>query len=93
MTTIAFLLIALGSWLAYGQRSREHRRLNALGVEVFSSYGAKLRAKAMDAIAWLAAATLVTVGVVVLAVQYESSWGWLILLPLYAWMLFMVFGT
>ena len=30
---------------------------------------------------------------VVLLVQYESTWGWLVLLPLYAWLLFLMFGT
>jgi hypothetical protein len=36
----------------------------------------------------------VTAGdVVLLAVQFESSWGWLVLLPLYGWLLFLMLGT
>jgi hypothetical protein len=93
MTALACLLVALGLWLAYRQKSREHRRLNQLGVEVFDSFGAKVRAKTLGAASWLAVTVLVTTGVVMLAVQYESTWGWLVLLPLYAWLLFLVLGT
>jgi hypothetical protein len=88
MTAFACLLIALGAWMAYRQKGREHRRLNQLGVEVFDSYAAKLRAKTSGAARWLMVATLVTTGVVLLAVQYESTWGWVVLLPLYGLLLF-----
>jgi hypothetical protein len=30
---------------------------------------------------------------VLLAVQYEATWGWVVLLPLYAWLLFLMLGT
>ena len=93
MTAFACLLIALGAWMAYRQKSLEHRRLNQLGVEVFDSFGAKVRAKTLGAASWLAVTVLVTTGVVMLAVQYESTWGWLVLLPLYAWLLFLMLGT
>jgi hypothetical protein len=93
MTAFACLLIALGAWMAYRQKSREHRRVNQLGVEVFDSYGAKLRAKTAGAARWLIVATMVTTGVVLLAVHYESTWGWLVLLPLYGWLLFLMLGT
>ena len=93
MTAFACLLIALGAWIAYRQKSREHRRVIQLGVEVFDSYAAKLRAKTAGAARWLMVAALVTTGVVLLAVQYESSWGWVVLLPLYAWLLFLMLGT
>jgi hypothetical protein len=88
MTAFACLLIALGAWMAYRQKSREHRRLNQLGVEVFDSFGAKVRAKTLGAASWLAVTVLVTTGVVMLAVQYESTWGWLVLLPLYGFLLY-----
>jgi hypothetical protein len=93
MTAFACLLIALGAWMAYRQKSRAYRRLNQLGVEVFASYGAKLRARALDSTRWLVVAALITTGVVLLAVQYESTWGELVLLPLYVWILFMMLGT
>jgi hypothetical protein len=88
MTAFTCLLIALGAWMAYRQKSIEHRRLNQLGVEVFDSFGAKVRAKALGAASWLAVTALISTGVVMLAVQYESSWGWLVLLPLYGFLLY-----
>jgi hypothetical protein len=88
MTAFACLLIALGAWMAYRQKSLEHRRLNQLGVEVFDSFGAKVLAKTLGAASWLAVTALISTGVVMLAVQYESSWGWLVLLPLYGFLLY-----
>lgn len=93
MTAIACLLIATGLWMVFHLRSRVHRRLNQLGVEVFSSYAAKLWARFADAVGWLVAAAALTTGVVMLAIVYESTWGWLVLFPLYAWLAFMLFGT
>lgn len=93
MTVFACLLIALGAWMAYRQKSREYRRLNPLGVEAFPTYGAKMRAKIAGTACWLMVAVLLTTGVVMLAVQYESTWGWVVLLPLYAWFVFMMLGT
>ena len=93
MTAIACILIALGLWMAFGLKSRGHRRLNHLGIEVFASYGARLRARALDSVGWLVVVVLLTFGVVILAVAYESTWGWLVLLPLYAWIAFLILGT
>lgn len=93
MTAVACLLIATALWLLFRLKSREHRRLNHLGVEMFSSYGARLRARVLDWVGWLVVAVLLTTGVVMLAVVYQSTWGWLILLLLYAWLLFLLLGT
>ena len=38
-------------------------------------------------------AVQMTTGVVLLAVEYESTWGWVVVLPRYAWFLFMRLGT
>ena len=70
-----------------------HRRLNQLGVEMFPSYAGKLWARFSDAVGWLVAAAAVTTGVVMLAIVYESIWGWLVLFPLYACLAFMLLGT
>lgn len=66
MTAIACLLIAFGTWMDFSQKSREHRRLNQLGVEVFLTYPSKLRAKTAGAARWLKVATPVSAGVVLL---------------------------
>ena len=79
--------------MAYRQKSRGHCRLNPLGVEAFPTYGAKRRAKNAGAVRWLVLAVQMTTGVVLLAVEYESTWGWVVVLPLYAWFLFMMLGT
>lgn len=60
---------------------------------MFATYAARLRAKALDSVGWLTAALLLTSGVVILAVVCESTWGWLVLVPLYAWLLFMILDT
>jgi hypothetical protein len=93
MTALACLLIALGASMAYRQKSCKHRRLNQLGVEVFDSFGAKVRVKTLGAASWLAVIALVTTGMAMLTVQHEFTWGWLVLPPLYAWLLLLMLGT
>lgn len=88
MTPFACLLIALGAWMAYGQKSREHRRLNQPGLEVLSACGSKLQAKSEDVARWLIVAAAVTTSLVLLAAKYQSPCGWLLLLSLYGLLLY-----
>ena len=93
MTAVACVLMVLGLWMAHRLKSRAHLRLNQLGVQVFASYGARLRARVVESAGWLLVAVVLSSGVVMLAVAHESTWGWLVLLPLYAWIVFIVLGT
>lgn len=52
----------------------------------------KLRARAVDGAISLASIVLLSGGVLLLAFEFESSWGWIVLLPVYAFMLFLLIG-
>jgi hypothetical protein len=79
--------------LLYWQRKRRFDRTNAFGVQRFPSYFGKLRAVASDGFLWLVGVTLLSAGVIGLAHLHEATWGWVILLPVYAYLLFMFIGT
>ena len=77
------MLMATGAALGLWKRKRAFDRINAYGVERFPSYWGKLGAKAMEGALSVSSIALLTVGLLVVAKQYEHSWGWIILLPAY----------
>jgi 4-hydroxybenzoate polyprenyltransferase len=82
-----------GIALLYRQRKRRFDRTDAYGVQRFPSYFGKLRAMAWDGFLWFAGAVLLSAGVIGLAHLHEATWGWLVMLPVYAYLLFLLFGT
>ncbi|HQA35329.1 MAG TPA: hypothetical protein PLD41_16015 [Casimicrobium huifangae] len=91
-TITGVILLAIGAVLAFKARKRRFDRINTFGVEYFSSYLQKLRARTFDGVISFAAILLLSGGLLVLAFEFESSWGWLVLLPVYAYMLFILIG-
>ena len=65
-------------------KNRKFNRTNEFGVEQFGSYGEKLRSKTKDSFLAGFAIFFVVFGVVVLAYQYQNSWGWIVLAPVLA---------
>lgn len=85
-------LLAIGATLLYMQRKRRFKRTNSFGVETFASYSSKLRVKVWDSILIGCSLLCLTVGSILVGLHYESSWGWIILLPVYAVTLWMFIG-
>ena len=83
---IAALLLGLVLYL--WRNKRRFDRTNAAGIERFPSYGGKVAAKLWDAFLWVLTLSSLTAGVLVLAYAHGSTWGWIVLAPLYAFMLF-----
>ena len=46
-----------------------------------------------DGLLWYVSLLLLSAGFVVLELRYEDSWGWVVTLPVYAFMLFLLFGS
>lgn len=82
----------LGVVLFLWRNKRRFDRTNAAGIEQFSSYGRKIAARSWDAILWVLAFMSLTGGVLVLAIEHESTWGWIVLLPCYALMIWILVG-
>lgn len=90
---IGIALLVIGAILGFQRRRRKFDRTNEFGVEQFQSYGGKLGARFKDGLLGLASIFLVSSGILILAFQYQDSWGWIVLLPACAIMLFALLGA
>ena len=90
---IGALLLALGMALTLASRKRRFDRTNQSGVEQFPSYWAKLSTNIKDGLIRFISLLLLSAGLVILGFRFEDSWGWIVTLPLYAFMLFLLFGS
>jgi hypothetical protein len=90
---VGSLLLVLGVALMLARRKRRFDRTNQFGVEQFPSYWKKLGTDFKDGLQRYAALLLVFGGVLILAFRYEDSWGWIVTIPVYAYMLFLVLGS
>ncbi len=83
----------VGGLFGFWMRKRKFDRSNPSGIEQFPSYLRKLVAKFNDFLLGFFSVGLIGIGIVLLANYYESSWGWLVLVPLYLVALFGLIGT
>ena len=85
------ILLGLGAWLAYWKRKRAFNRTNEYGVERYPSYWRKLASRSKDTLIGASAFVLLSAGVLLIAFQYQDTWGGIILLPVYLFMLYLLF--
>ena len=85
---VGISVVLAGGILFLWRNKRKFERTNAAGIEQFASYGGKVASLLWDSILWLSAFVSVTGGVLFLANVHESTWGWIVLLPCYALLLF-----
>lgn len=90
---IGAVLLALGAALTLASRKQRFDRTNQFGVEQFRSYWDKLGIEIKDGLLRYLSLVLFSAGLVILGFRYEDSWGWIITLPVYAFMLFLLFGS
>ena len=74
-------IFMIGALLYFWKNKRVFDRTNQYGVEQFSSFWEKLVAKAKEKLIFSIAITLLFGGLLILASAYESTWGWIVLLP------------
>lgn len=87
------ILFLIGGPLYFWQKKRVFDRTNQYGDEQFSGFRGKLIAKAKDKLIFGIAITLLFGGLLAVAFAYEATWGWIVLLPVYLFMLFLVVGA
>lgn len=90
---IGVIFLALGVALTLARRKRRFDRTNQFGVEQFPSYWSKLGANLKDGLLRFVSLLILSAGLVILGFQFEDSWGWIVTLPVYAFMLFLLFGS
>ena len=84
-------LLILGAVLFLWTKKRKFDRTNFAGIERFPSFGRKVGALLLDYFLLSIALTCSLSGLLILALKFQDSWGWILLLPLSAWALFMLF--
>lgn len=82
---VAAVIIGIGLYL--WRSKRKFDRTNKAGIEQFKGYSGKLLARLGDGILFVLALACVMGGVIGLAFVHNSTWGWVVLLPL-AWVAF-----
>lgn len=86
-------LLALGMALTLARRKRRFDRTNQYGIEQFPSYWAKLSTNIKGRLLRFISLLLLSAGVLILGFRFEDSLGWIVTLPVYAFMLFLLFGS
>lgn len=90
---IGVVLLAIGLFLMLRFRKRQFDRTNASVSSSFWSYWAKIGAKTKDAVLGGSSVFLLCSGVLVLTFNHVDSWGWIVVLPVLAFMLFLLLGN
>ncbi len=88
---VGTILLVVGGLFALWRKKRIFDRTNQYGVERFSSFWGKLGTKTKDGLLGTASIVLLSSGLLILAFRYQDSWGWVVLLPVCAFLLFFVF--
>ena len=83
------LLIA-GTGFFLWMKKRKFDRTNPAGVEQFPRFGRKLAAVSADKVLAIMSIVSLSAGTLILAQRFEDTWGWIVLLPVYAALLLLV---
>jgi len=90
MQIAGLISLLIGVLLLYWQRKRKYERSNDYGVERLPSYFGLFKARLLDSMLIIAANGALLAGVFMLAFEYVDSWGWIVMLPVAIWMLFIL---
>lgn len=90
---IGAIFLLLAGAIAWWRGKRVFKRTNQFGVERFPSFAAKVGARLKEGTATFAALFFGISGVLLLALQFQDSWGWIVLIPFVAWTLFALLWT
>ena len=86
---VAAVVIGIGLYL--WRNKRKFDRTNKAGIEQFNGYSGKLFARLVDGMLFIIALACVMGGVIGLAFVHHSTWGWIVLLPLFGFWIFIFF--
>ena len=90
---IGALLLAAGVWLGILVKQRRFNRTNEFGVERFPSFWTKVRQRSQDYILVGGCLLAVACGVILLSSNHFEGGGWVVMLPLSLFMLYLLLGT
>jgi hypothetical protein len=87
---VGIILLGIGIWLTYWKRKRNFDRTNEFGIKRFPSYWRKLLSLGKDGLIGVSAFVLLSAGTILIALQYQDTWGGVLLLPVYLFMLYLL---
>lgn len=87
---VGTILLGIGAWLIYWKRKRRFDRTNEFGVQRFPNYWHKLLSLGKDGLISTSAFILLSAGTILIAFQYQDTWGGVVLLPVYLFMLYLL---
>jgi ACR3 family arsenite efflux pump ArsB len=90
---IGAVLLIIGIALTLAKRKRQFDCTNRVGVEKFLSHWAKLSTNIKAGLLRFILLILLSAGLLILGFWLEDSWGCIVTLPVYAFMLFLLFGS
>jgi hypothetical protein len=93
ITVLGLALLLFAGVLHVTRMHRVFVRTNAMGVEYFESYTAKVAARTVDLLLKFGSLLLFAAGVLILANENVETWGWLIIAPALAFVLFILIGS
>ena len=89
----ALALLVAGTLLGFKVRQRRFNRTNAFGVERFPSFGEKVRARSIEYFITGTSIALLVTGTIMLSSNHIDSWGWMVMVPVCLFMLYLLLGT
>ena len=90
---IGVMLLGVGGAVIFGLKKKQFNRTNHYGVQQYPSYWAKLAALIKEKLLTGAAVLSICAGITLLAFTHVESWGWIVVLPIYAFVIFLLFGS
>jgi hypothetical protein len=89
---IGIFIVVIGLLLGLVRNKRKFERTNEFGVEIFSTYWDKLKGKIIDGILNGLFIVIFFSGILMLAYANSESWGWIIILPVALFAIFVTIG-
>lgn len=91
--TLGVVLLGIGGLVIFRLKKKRFDRINNYGVQQYSGYWVKLAALIKERLVAGIAVLSIGAGITLLAFNHVESWGWLVVLPVYAFVVFLLFGS
>ncbi len=93
LTSLAIVLLLGAAVLHVLWKRRVFQRTNEAGVERFGSYSGKVGAQSIDWLLKFGSMLLLAAGVLMLSYLHVDTWGWVVIAPALAFVLFIWIGS
>jgi hypothetical protein len=93
MSVFALFLLLGAAGLHLMWKRRVFQRTNEAGIERFGSYSGKVGAQAIDWLLKFSSMLLLAAGVLILAYLHVDTWGWVVIAPVLAYVLYLCIGA